>query len=515
MTNHIRAIFALLFLCVCIPFCASAKVFPSEGASLNYRLVGFSFPVDGNSETYKVEIAQGTILNDAHFVSTVSSGISNTGKILTEVPAFGTAYTWRIVYDAGTAKEHRSKLYHFSTGALPHIGNASARLRILKPQQKKINSYIVLNGSRTMYDMSGNPVWFLPDLEGATSSANDIKFTPQHTLSLLYNGKAYEVNYNGNVLWKAPELVPNGIAGCQPGEPMIYHHEFSRLANGHYMALAGEMHKPGAGDEAEEPTNKKKAAYRFFSRTMNTSIFEFDAGGKVVWSWNTHRYLANSDIYQFLSERTNRMPVDAHENSFYFNDAGGEIFLSLCAYNRILKIGYPSGDVLSTFGTIYQPGITKLQDTTPGFRVERVLTNDLFCGQHSCSKTSDGNIYLYNNQLCGQTLKPQALILREAGGKLEKAWQMDCTSDDFQGPIKGGGGCVKPLKNGDLLVLMNCPYSKAFIVDKNKEVQWSAICEMKDEASESWSIAPSYRASIINQDELEQIIWSSELAMTN
>ena len=519
--NRAFCIILLLWLSIWPLSQVQAAIFPVEGARLNYRLVGFSFPRDKKATRYKVQIASGIFKDQARFVPDVESDVSTQNRIISEVQSFGADYTWRIVYDPGTSSERKSILYHFSTGTLPPIGSGAPRLRILKQEAKNsnLNSYVMLNGSRTLYDMKGNPVWFVPNIEKTNSSASDIKFTPQHTLSLLYNNNAYEVNYNGEILWKAPLPgdVIKGSKGSEGGS-IIYHHEFTRLQNGNYMAL-GSM-QGSVSQPASEPGRKdgsdagKKERYHFFPSTLSSVIYEFDEAGKIVWSWNTQNYMDQSDIKTYLSDNFPGMPIDAHENSFYFDQAFKIIYLSLCSFNRVIAINYPSGKVINTYGTIYKAGSgSKEQNKMQAFRMGFQLPNGLFCGQHNCSKFTDGNIYLYNNQLCDSGSVPQVLALRttEAGSNvLQKVWQLDCTTDDFKGPNQGGGGSVKEMDNGSVFVMMNGPYSKTFIVNKNKEVLWSAICEMKNETSGDWTIAPSYRASIINRADLEKIIWNSK-----
>jgi len=93
-----------------------------------------------------------------------------------------------------------------------------------------MSEYIYLDGSRTLYDLNGNPVWFLPAKDGM--EIRDMKITPQGTITYLNGSDIYDVNYDGNILWKGPNTsVVNGDSIEH------YHHEFTRLSNGHYMVL--------------------------------------------------------------------------------------------------------------------------------------------------------------------------------------------------------------------------------------------------------------------------------------
>lgn len=82
--------------------------------------------------------------------------------------------------------------------------------------------------------MNGKPVWYLPAQLAENNNVRDIKLTRHGTITYVIDELGvYETNYNGNIVWQGPN---NGVVSKDRLEH--YHHEFTRLNNGDYMALA-------------------------------------------------------------------------------------------------------------------------------------------------------------------------------------------------------------------------------------------------------------------------------------
>ena len=175
--------------------------------------------------------------------------------------------------------------------------------------------------------------------------------------------------------------------------------------------------------------------------------------------------------------------------------------------SRILKVKYPEGTVLSTYGTLYKPGLTN-------------FSNDLFCGQHSCRISDDGYIYLYNNNSCQENGIPRVLVLKEpadGNGPLEKVWEYQCTFDDIAGleiaksfNFRDGGDVVE-LPGHSFFVCMPGFVTKLFIVNRDKEIVWSSVIEQFNPTAKKWEAMRTYRANMITtRKDLERLIWNSE-----
>ncbi len=174
------------------------QVFPKEGSTLNYRIIGFSFPGSEGTTDYRLEIAAGNYNNEDSFKKNIIlSPVGKSAKLITEVPAFGQRYTWRVVYKHNRDDVKKSDFYHFSTGIRPALDTAQRRLSILQPATSYKDAYACIDGIGVIYDMADNPVWYLPDSAALAGSAGDIKVTPQGTLTYIVDIAGYETDYNG------------------------------------------------------------------------------------------------------------------------------------------------------------------------------------------------------------------------------------------------------------------------------------------------------------------------------
>src|SRR5258708_4296277 len=103
------------FLCYLFFFTVSwrltAQISPAENDTLNYRLIGFSFPKVKKEKKYTVEIAEGAYAADSVFAKNVLKPTnSDDNRVIALVPSFGKSYTWRVRYD-GTGGY--SAFHHF------------------------------------------------------------------------------------------------------------------------------------------------------------------------------------------------------------------------------------------------------------------------------------------------------------------------------------------------------------------------------------------------------------------
>ena len=473
-----RIVASIFFAVLFLPSAVWSQALPKEGSTLNYRIIGFS-PAPGEKEkAYSIEIAAGNYYSADAFKKNIIKTIScSEEKVIVEVPAFGKQYTWRTLYGKSNAVK-KGQLHHFSTGIISAVDTALNRVRILKKARKYEDSYIFSDATMTLYDMSGNPVWYLPS-QG--SYCRDLKLSPLGTITMLLNNWPVEVNYNGDTLWSAA-----GNDDTKQGSKKDnFHHAFSRLANGNYMTLGLET-VTLPGDSTSVP-----------GRRINFgTVVEFDSTGKQVWSWSSSKYYKTTDFFAHSPANT-----DVHENAFYFDEKLKVIYVSFKFTSTILKIKYPEGTVLNAFGA---NDYASMRD--PG--------KNLFCGQHSCSSPDPGSLYLFNNNICNPGSFPSVVLLKESGkNAVSKVWEYECAveKDAGKAPVKGGnekGGNVINLADSSLFVSM--PNGQMFIVTRNKDLLWSAVCENRETSQSGWDDVVLYRASIINRKELERLIWDAK-----
>ena len=510
----------LVFLIFIVaPLQVMSQVIPREGSVLNYRLIGFTFPVDAGANHYQIEIARGNYNSSDSFKNNIIlSPVSKSNKTVIEVPDFGKNYTWRIVYSGRHKTKSQSALYHFSIATNGRVDTTKMRINILHPAEAHRDDYVFVEGSGTIYDMKGNPVWCLPDSYGPADKAQDIKFTSQGTITFMIDQTGYEINYDGKLLWQTP--LQDGVSGDTGSD--YYHHEFTRLSNGHYMVLGTQfvwykrntVKDSGYYNVTTDITKHTKynGGFGMKNRGRFGVIVEFDEKGNVVWSWKTLDYLQASDCVNYWPKDTS-LRYEPHENAFYFDEKNHAVYLCYRQLSRIIKIDYPSGKVVGAYGEIFTPGSS-------------VTGNALFCNQHSIRRSQDGYLYLFNNNICsGMGSLPSIVMMKEpadAGSGLpatpvvpERVWEYKCTAD---GPaddkyVGGGfpsGGVGIELADRSMFICMATDYPKLLIVNRDKEILWSALPEKYDVNDKRWrGIKKTYRANIISRTDLEQLIWNA------
>ena len=497
-----RFLFALVILM--ISYNGNSQILPAEGSKLNYRLIGFSFPgVTSNSHT--LQIAVGNFNSpDSFRKNIVATVTTKKSRVVAEVPAFGADYTWRAISNNKTGGN--AGFHHFSTGTAPSVDTGIVRLKILKKAEKFKDAYVFLDGVKTLYDMNGKPVWYLPDIKGVGTPPRDLKMTTQKTITFLLDNRAYEINYNAAVLWTTP-----GPDVSRKGQGGGYHHEFTRLASGNYMVLgkkqvqwelpatidAKVLNAPGE-IIAHDSINGK-----YYQKIEFGTVLEYDKLGNLVWWWDPSEYLKGSDLY-YRRTSEGLFDLDVHENSFFFDEVNKTLLVSLRDVSRVLKIKYPEGTVTGAYGGTYKQG-------------SREVENPLFCYQHSCKRSRKGYLYLYNNNGCHLRQYPKLIMMSESDSTntpLKKVWEYECDVEGMDGrnPVDSvftSGGNVIELPDGSMFASMSVMYGNLFIVGRDKRLLWNARSERWNPTEKKWKLNANYRASIIvSRKELEDLIWN-------
>lgn len=496
------------FLLVASSFSVQAQLAPTENCVLNYRITGFSFPAKKGATQYTVEIASGNYQKEKEFAAHVSlSSSSENNRIVMEVPAFGSAYTWRIIYKNGNAVAGVSDLHHFTTGVLPVDSGAMKRLRVISHSENMDDAYVFVDGVNMLFDLNGKPVWYMPgaDRVGKTS---DIKLSPTGSITFIGEGGAYEMGYGGRILWRSAYNAGDarGMGG------VFCHHEFTKLSNGHYMALVSVQ----SGLELPPMAGGRKG---FFPRSVVSTLDEYDQSGKKVWSWESAAYINKSDLEAMAARFTESM-LELHENAFFVDEKNNVIYISMMGISRIVKIQYPSGNVMADYGTIYHPSTateesaTQTKKSSPFYSL---LANDMFNHPHAVKLAEDGCLYLNSTNIVdgkasdgsSTSCYPRVVKMAQVNGGLKKVWELGSEVINVKPtPVAGGGGNVMELPGKKLFVSLGTPYGELYIVDESKHVLWSAETEIYITDTDSWNPFPKYRASIVTRKQLEQMIWS-------
>jgi hypothetical protein len=479
---------------------------PAGGDTLNYRLTAFSVPTHDKATGYRLEIAQGINNNEVFFnKNIITKTLSKDSRIIETLPAFNQAYTWRIIYLSKNSKElSKTKFSHFTTGWSKYLDTTKFRVNVLDTATGYDSLYMFMDCTRTINDIHGHTIWYLPNIPGIVdenSTVRDLKITPFSTITFLADSRAVEIDYNGNLLWKAPN---DGKISGDTAE--YYHHEFTRLGNGNYM-VAGhrfEFRKiPSTEDTAINKGGQiEKRPDGYYKKILFGTLIEYSIDKNIVWSWRSGDYFSDDDVFV---KKTARGFVNSstHMNGFYFDEKTQAIYTTYRDVNRIVKISYPSGRLLTAYGENFSP-------------THHMEGNGWFYGLHHSTILSDGSLCIFNNNNRADIPSEQSekmisevLILKEPASpaeKLVKTFSFPCNIDTMANYHSAAGASVYELQSGALLTCMGSA-NRAFIVDRNKNVLWNSLYEMRPD--NKWTPYSCYRISPLYISQLQQLLLKS------
>lgn len=478
----------LLILLVIHTVQTRAQIMPAENNRLNYRLIGFSVPMEKDAASYCFEIAKGSFYNADSFQHNIIKTFTHTNnRTIETVPSFGKYYTWRYITRSKKGSLSISGLYHFYTLEEKYIDTSVYKITVLK-DEADTDLLILIDNSAVIYDHSGAPLWFIPDqpeIIDRTMNNRDLKPTADGTFTLLNTAGAFEFSYNGALIWKAPN--DGKISGDSTEH---YHHEFTRLDNGHYMVAGSvffEKRVPSYIDTnllTHDATFKRKGV-NWYRNIEYGTLIEYDSKGKIVWSCKTDRYFGDSDIYK---QQDGQIISDLHMNSFYLNKERSAIYIGFRGTSSILKIAYPSGKLIARYNGESE-----------------------FNGQHACYLDNYDRLVMYNNNgqrgARRQKAVSQINIFEETSDHLKKIWDFACDIDTNTIPFTSNGGSAYELTDGNILACMGSA-SRIFIVTPDKKVMWNAITYYRD-GTGNWLHLPLYKAYAIHKSELEKFIFKN------
>ena len=489
-------------LCLCIAASLKAQVLPAENDTVNYRLAGFSQPFKTTHTAYLLEVAEGNHTTIAGFEKNIS--ISKTGtdnRIIAILPYFNHTYTWRMsAINADNSKVKTGPLHHFTTGKLAFTDSTRYRLRIIDTATHHKDMLVFYDDFKAICDMHGNVLWYLPSIPRIVEefmNIRDLKPTAAGTITFMGGTHICEVDYGGKVLWQQPgpgEQLPDSNV-------QAFHHEFTRLQNGHYMVASFDLGTIELNIREFDTSAPRRLKFqyvkgedgKYYRQFPVGCLKEFDAAGNLVWIWKVPPNVIKDSAFikrlpRFAEELT------PHMNSFYFDEDKNHIYISYRNAHTILKIKYPEGDVVA----VYRGN----KRNNPDFRA-----------QHCVRLNSKGDIMLFNNNyLMGRDSNTSqktsfvTVLKQMPGNTLKKTWEFSCRIDNQAAPSTGSGGGVFELKDGCIIATAGTA-GRTFIADKDKKLVWNAVSEEKGD--EGWHHYSQYRVSVIEDtDTLKKLIFS-------
>ncbi|RYD54742.1 MAG: hypothetical protein EOP56_18530 [Sphingobacteriales bacterium] len=493
-------IFASMYLLLqFIGYSSDAQIKPAENSKLNHLITGFSIPVQDKITTYQLEIAEGTFADEKEFSDKISITVNNSGNnIITELPEFGRHYTWRVKYlNKKGKKKGKSPLFHFATNMGPEVDTSKHRLRIISNSKADPNLLIITDTKGVIYNTSGKPVWYFPEING--EPVRDFKPTADGTFTFMTFRQLYEVDYNGNVVWKRSTSV-NGDSLQR------FHHELTKLPNGHYMVCGhdfGYQEVPPLPDSLRLMSRTLvQRDGKLYKRTLAGTLIELDENGKEVWKWNSANIVPDSIIFAHIKigRPDALLPTGGtHMNGFYFSHADSIIYVSFRNINTILKIGYPSGKLLSSIGQYKNAHFIEIAN----------MADTPFFHQHHPTINSRGELQLFdNNASVERNGASMIAVFKESSikpGEIDKIWEFSCDIDTNTKRGSLSGGSVYELPDGNFLACTG-ESGRILVVTREKKVLFNAISEKTNEMG-SLEIEHQYRSNYLLFNQLKKFIY--------
>ena len=493
-----------LFLCL-IAGLAQAHIKPAEGSKLNHLIAGFVAGEQPGISRYRLQVAEGHYTDEKEFARhiIIDKQVA-TNRTIAELPRFGASYTWRYTYLSSNGKvKSQTRLFHFATDTCDAVDTSRSRLKVISNSLGNSELMVTTDFRTVIYNLEGKPLWFLPRIAKfgeRIQPVRDFKPTPYGTFTCLYGFNAIEVDYEGNLIWEAPN---DGKVNGDTSE--YYHHEMTRLSNGNYMVCGDEIWwaKPdsilyGSKDMPKDIELQARKG-RNYRRYVFGTLIEYDSKGNIVWQWKSKEHFPRNEQVPVAIKPNYSGFI--HLNSFFFNEKDSVIYMSFRDINRIVKIKYPTSEWLNSYGDKY--GNDSLEPQC-----------DLFCGQHCVRKAADGKLYLFDNHPIKGANKLLSYISiyteplkDDKQANLTPVWTFPCDIDTNAAGGTSTGGGVYMLPNETLLCTMGSA-GRVFVVDRNKQVLWNAVSQQRAGGDKIWRNTAEYRVyPIVNKTDLERFIF--------
>ena len=479
--------FTTIIVCAsCIANAQDNLPFPKDHAALNYVLIPFKAKTEKKAATYIFKVAEGAYPNQQEFdqhVNTIDT--SNSPGNLLEIPFFGRTYTWQYRAVSGKYRDvYKSPLYSFTTLMAPWIDSAAFRIRVTHAQSDNVRRYMSLDYARCIFNEKGHPVWFLKNIPGVVNDSTlvrDLKQTSRGTLTFLNEQTGYEIDYSCNIIWKSPER-----STFNPDSMNNLHHDFTRLANGHYMALGEEYVYRKVPDTVDslfvkDSPNAKYENGQYYLKLRLGNILEWDSTGKLIWYWRSHQYFTDSFLFAG-DARLKSLNISPHFNAFDADLDNNQVYASCRDISTLLRIDYSSRKVVNSYYGF------RMNSTDSGIAV--------FNAQHSCKIGKDGMLYFFNNNSFADQNKPASVMFaKQSNDQLLKVREVSnpYVTEPRKNSMRGGNVVRTP--EGDYLCDMGS-INYCFRFNEAGQITWNAVIEKK--TRQQWQPFTQYRIAAID-----------------
>lgn len=308
------------------------------------------------------------------------------------------------------------KVLTYNTPTLPADPAAFPKIKITQSNPEKMEpGYTLLNPRRRLprQTQQGNPdeqrfgenfgMLLIVDKEGIPiwyyrcgSRISDFEYLDNgHFLYVTADYRIAEIDWLGNIVneWyaaKRPQGDGDGVAvPC-----MTFHHDADKLDEDRLLALSTDRRQIDNYYTSEYDAD----APRQTQWVMGDRIVEFDADGKMLWTWNAFQHMNPYRIgYETFSNYWMRRgypdTIDwSHANSVMESEDGKSVYINFRYQSAVVKISKKSSEIIWIFGEPsgwperFQNKLICLEDESRWF-----------WHQHSPVWTTNGTLLLFDN----------------------------------------------------------------------------------------------------------------------
>lgn len=408
-----------------------ADQFPENNDTLLCRFVRFSWPVVHGTTGYNLQVTK-----SEDFSSTDIDLITTPpGAIIRDGIEFGQRYYWRVrTINSENSPGEWFFNSAFNTIVIPDsLQNVfevdTCNIEEIQPGYTLTSSY----GSTYGFDVEGDLLWYIPCEEPGW-------FISNWNITQLPNGKFIANNKRGIRIFDINDnTIWHTLRYCR----LNCHHDALVMPNGNMLSIDKRL---GTHIEGEDTT------YWYYD-----VIVELNDHAREVWSWSCWDHISQEDYdsTDFSIVQNNETFEWLHSNACPFNPKDNTILLSVRNLNRIIKIAYPSGEIIWSMGTPMPSG-----DVDFGENID-------FHRQHAPEVQENGDILFYDNHWDEEMAYSRALIVsvdpgREVPAQIE--WE-------FRHEFSRTQGDADRLPNGNILITTG-DTGNFYEVTEEGEVVW-------------------------------------------
>ena len=418
------------------------NILPVDGAQLNYTHVLFEWAQIEDAESYEIQIS------DSNNFSNILSVANTQSLVYIEKNNidWNNQYYWRVRgldYEGNPG----SWLESSSFTTVSKRSDANATLY----SQSEYNEGITIFSSFLDYfsaaiDIEGNEIW-------NTQNTNLVYYTNNY-------GQLYGTQFSSDES-ELPGIkfsLDNEILWSNTGNAYV-HHDFFELSNGNFMGLDEYIQDGPIPTDIDFITLLTLRALGYTADGVTNEfpwvgdkIIEWNPDGTEAWSWNAFDHLSHPQDYDMIGGSWTEVVSNGgkfdwtHANALWFSESESALYISSRNLSRIIKIDYPSGNIIWQMGLSMPSG-----DVDCGLDLN-------FSFQHSLEILDNGNILFLDNGNLSTVLNNTdypttrafeiAVSETEGGCDATVVWEYALPQDLF-GSFSGN---VQKLNNGNYLV---------------------------------------------------------------